>query len=253
MIPPHERAHLLCTAHHGFFGRDGGVSTGIYMSLNCGPGSSDTPEHVKENRHRVCSRLEADHLITAYQTHSASAAYINALPAETVHADALVTDTPGLAVGVLSADCVPVLFQYGSLVGAAHAGWRGSLDGILEATVSLMVEKGAKPDGISAGIGPCLRAPAFEVSEDLIDQVMHKYPEAERFFEPKKTPGKAVYDHVGFVQWRLQECGLNIDLIEDVGGCTLTSSDRWFSYRASRAKGEADYGRNISAIAAPPA
>lgn len=250
MTPPHRRADRL-DVPHGFFGRDGGVSQGVYRGLNGGPGSGDDPEAVAVNRARVAEALGTAHLVTAYQTHSAVAAYIDRVPDETIKADALVTDKPNLAIGVLAADCVPVLFSSANgLVGAAHAGWRGSLGGILEATLDLMAARGAARDAITAAIGPCLRAPAFEVGDDLIAEVTGKYPEAARFFTPGDRPGKSIYDHVAFVAWRLTEAGIDARRIEDVGGCTLTHPERWFSYRESRAKNASDYGRNLSAITA---
>ncbi|MEM9234684.1 MAG: peptidoglycan editing factor PgeF, partial [Pseudomonadota bacterium] len=227
----------------------GGVSTGIFQSLNGGPGSDDDPDAVQENRRRVATSLGAKTLVTAYQTHSAVAAFVDTVPERTIPADALVTDRPGLAVAVLTADCVPVLFSCDGLVGAAHAGWRGSLGGILEATIDLMENHGASRSSLRAAIGPCLRAPAFEVGDDLISKVMAKYPQAECFFVAGENPGKSIYDHVAFVIWRLTESGLAPDHIEDAGGCTLSQSTDWFSYRACRARNERDYGRNVSAIA----
>lgn len=250
MIPPSRRSDLLDTPH-GFFGRQGGVSTGIYQSLNAGPGSRDDPAAVQENRHRVATSLGAKGLVTAYQTHSTIAAFVDVVPETRIKADALVTDRSGLAIGVLAADCVPVLFVSDSLVGAAHAGWRGSLGGILEATVDLMGNHGAVRSSLKAVLGPSLRSPAFEVGDDLIEEVTAKYPQAESFFKPGANPGKAIYDHTAFVIWRLIESGLSPENIDDVGGCTLTHSEDWFSYRACRAKGEPDYGRNLSAIAIP--
>ena len=248
MTPPHQRSELLAGYPHGFFGREGGVSKGVYTSLNGGPGSGDNPDAVTENRRRMHEALNTPYLVTAYQTHSADAAFVDKVPDQQIRADALVTDHPDIAIGVLAADCVPVLFTCGPLVGAAHAGWRGSLSGILEATVSLMEDHGADICLMRAAIGPCLRAPAFEVGSDLIEEVTCKYPNAEKFFSPK-TDDKSVYDHAAFVKWRLVEAGLKIDHVEDVGGCTLTHPERWFSYRASRARKEPDYGRNLSAIA----
>ncbi|WP_199564545.1 peptidoglycan editing factor PgeF [Parvularcula marina] len=249
MSLPARTSPLLGQIPHGFYGRAGGVSEGIYAGLNAGPGSGDDPAAVAENRNRIRDHLGAEHLVTGYQTHSTIAAFLDEPPTEQVRADALVTATPGLAIGVLAADCVPVLFAGDCLIGAAHAGWRGSLDGILEATIALMAEKGAGADSLSAAIGPCLRAPAFEVGDDLIDEVTGKYPVAERFFSPGERPGKSIYDHVSFVRWRLTESGIDEARIGDTGGCTLTTPEDWFSYRASRANGDADYGRNISVIA----
>lgn len=248
MQPTYQRSPLLGDSVHGFFGRHGGVSEDIFESLNTGFGSKDDRAKVQENRDRCMMALEAQTLITAYQTHSAKAAFVSELPSAPIHADALVTAKARVAVGVLTADCVPVLFAGSGLVGAAHAGWRGSLAGILEATISLMVEKGAKVSDLKCAIGPCLRAPLFEVGEDLVEALCRIYPEAKRFLTTGAQPGKSIYDHVGFVRWRLEAAGIPPAHIDDVGGCTLTSPETYFSYRASRKAGLDAYGRNLSAI-----
>ena len=255
MIPPAQRSPLLGPIPHGFFGRPGGVSQGIYASLNTGPGSNDDPAAVTENRQLVQTTLGANALVSVHQIHSPTAIFVEApfSPAPAPQADAMVTDRPGLAIGVMAADCTPVLFSSGTLVAAAHAGWRGSLDGILEATVALMVEHGAAVDTIHCAIGPCLRAPAFEVEQDLIDAVCAKYPTADRFFTPGAKPDKFIYDHVAFVRWRLETSGILIDHIDDVGGCPLSQPDLYFSYRHSRQIGAPDYGRNLSVIMRPMA
>ncbi len=252
MIPPHRKAEALSGIPHGFFGRGGGVSRGLYDSLNCGAGSGDDPAAVAENRDRVRRALGADELVTAYQTHSATAFFVTEpFAGSPPQADALVTDRPGLALGALAADCMTVLFfePEARLVGAAHAGWRGSLAGILEATIALIEEKGGKAGRILCAIGPCLRADAFEVGEDLVSEVTGRYPGAVRFFRPAPAAGKHLYDHAAFGRWRIEAAGVDPDRIDDVGGCTLTRPDRWFSYRASRKQCAPDYGRNISAIA----
>lgn len=252
MTPPFLKAALMGDVPHGFFGREGGVSEGIYASLNCGPGSGDDPGVVAENRRRCADALGAATVVTAYQTHSAIAAYVDDVPRTQIEADALITDRPGLAIGCLAADCVPVLMAGGDLVAAAHAGWRGSLSGILEATVDLLERHGARRERLAVAIGPCLRAPDFEVGDDLVDTVTGQYPAADRFFEAKDIPAKHVFDHTGFVAWRLVEAGITPDRIEDVGGNTLAAPATWFSYRESRRRALADYGRNLSAIALPP-
>nr|WP_246408669.1 polyphenol oxidase family protein [Parvularcula dongshanensis] len=241
-------------APHGFFGRQGGVSPAPYDSLNCGPGSHDDPAAVAENRDRVRVALGADALATAHQTHSATALFIDApFAGAPPHADALVTGTPGLAVGALAADCTPVLFHApkARLVAAAHAGWRGSLAGILEATVACLTANGAELAEIACAFGPCLRTESFEVGGDLVEEVTTAYPAAERFFVPARAPAKYLYDHVGFGRWRLEEAGLDAARIDDVGGNTLGRGSAYFSYRGSRRAGQADYGRNLSAIRLP--
>jgi len=252
VIPPHRKAGALAGVQHGFFGRGGGVSRGLHESLNCGAGSDDDPAAVTENRDRVRRALGADALVTAYQTHSARALFVTEpFAGSPPQADALVTDRPGLALGALAADCMTVLLfePEARLVGAVHAGWRGSLAGILEAAVALIEEKGGDAGRLLCAIGPCLRAEAFEVGDDLVSEVTGEYPDAVRFFRPAPAAGKHLYDHVAFGRWRLEAAGVDPAGIADVGGCTLTRPDRWFSYRASRRQGASDYGRNISAIA----
>ncbi len=250
MKTPFETSPLLEHTAHGFFGRAGGVSQGIYDSFNTGPGSADDPRNVEENRRRAVNAIGAKSLSTADQTHSATALYIDEpLQVPKPEADALVADLPGLAVGVLTADCIPALFSGGGLVAAAHAGWRGSLDGILQATIALMEARGARASEIACALGPALRAPAFEVEEDLVSAVTGRFGDADRFFSTGKKPGKWIYDHMGFATARLVAAGLQREKINIVGGCTLTHSVRYFSYRQARQTGQKDYGRNLSTIA----
>lgn len=252
MSPPCRRSARLGVPH-GFFGRQGGVSAGAYDSLNCGPGSDDAPEAVAENRDRLRRTLGAKALVTAHQTHSATALFVDApWTDEAPKADALVTDRPGLAVGALAADCMTVLLEADGLVAAAHAGWRGSLAGILEATVVAMAEHGADRRRLACAFGPCLRFESFEVGDDLIEAVTAKHPYAERFFLPAPLRGKHLYDHVGFGRWRLEAAGVDPARIDDVGGNTLSRRDGYFSYRGSVRAGEPDYGRNLSAICPRP-
>ena len=249
--PPRRRSARL-TSPHGFFGRQGGVSPTPYDTLNCGPGSDDDPAAVAENRDRVREAIGAAALVTAHQVHSPTALFVEEPwngPAP--HADALVTGTPGLAVGAIAADCMTVLFEAPGLVAAAHAGWRGSLAGILEATVDAMSAHGADRSRMACAFGPCLRFESFEVGDDLIEAVTTTYPDAERFFLPAKAPGKHLYDHVGFGRWRLEAAGVASARIDDVGGDTLSRRDGYFSYRGSRRAGQPDYGRNLSAICLP--
>lgn len=224
-----------------------------YDSLNCGPGSDDASANVTENRHRVRKTIGAETLVSAYQVHSATALFVDA-PWEGAapHADALVTDRPGLAVGALAADCMTVLFEAPGLVAAAHAGWRGSLAGILEATVERLAEHGADRAGIACAFGPCLRFESFEVGDDLVEAVTAKYAEADRFFLPAPAKGKYLYDHIAFGRWRLAQAGVSPTRIDDVGGNTLSRRDGYFSYRGSQMTGDADYGRNVSAICLLP-
>ncbi|PQA86596.1 peptidoglycan editing factor PgeF [Marinicaulis flavus] len=237
---------------HGFFSRDGGVSAPPYASLNTGPGSDDRPENIAENRRRCAGALGVapERLLTGHQVHSPDVLVVEG-PWENgpEKADGLVTRTPGLALGVLAADCMPFLFADADagIIGSAHAGWRGALAGVLENTVAAMIGLGARAERIRAAAGPCLRQPNFEVGLDLLEAFTNKHPEAERFFAPGAAPDKRWLDLVGFGRWRLEESG--VTQIDDIGLCTLGDPDRFFSYRAMRRRGEADYGRNLSAIA----
>ena len=249
MAPPFLTSPSL-KARHGFFGRAGGVSEGIYESLNCGPGSDDTAGNVSENRRRCTAALEADALYTAYQVHSADAVFVDRPDQPQPRADALVTTTPALALGILTADCIPVLFHdpQAGVIGAAHAGWRGALGGILEACVSLMQQHGAQPAAIRAAIGPCLRPPHFQVGEDLVSAFTAKYPVSTRFFTPEQADGKYQCDLTAFATWRLCEQGLRPEHIVDTGKNTLADPAHYFSYRHAGQAGHRDYGRNLSAI-----
>jgi len=257
-IPAFLSAALLDQpgVRHGFFGRDGGISTGAYAGLNTGPGPSsgfgDDKADVAENRRR-CAQILAvapDHLLTAYQTHSSDVLIVDkpwdGAPAR---ADAMVSATPGLAIGALAADCMPFLFldPGARIIGAAHAGWRGALGGVLENTVAKMASLGADPENIRAAVGPCMRQPDFEVGVDLLEQFVSKYPESIRFFAPGASDDKRQLDLAGFGAWRLSNCG--VTNIEDMGVCTLAAPDRYFSYRAVKRAGGMVYGRNLSAIA----
>ena len=233
-----------------FFGRHGGVSAGVYESLNCGPGSDDAPDAVAENRKRCLNALGANDLATVYQVHSAKAVYLESPQTPPPEADAIVTGCPGLAIGILTADCMPVLLHdpAAQIIGAAHAGWKGALAGVLENCVSLMTRHGAQPDRIRAAIGPCLQQPNFEVGFDLIDAFSSKYKDMDRFLSPASDPEKRLFDLTGFGCWRLEEAGLKHDHIDVLPQCTLGAPADFFSYRHSRKAGLADYGRNLSAI-----
>lgn len=236
---------------HGFFGRAGGVSRGVYAALNVGAGSDDDPASVQENRARAASALglSGDRLVTNYQIHSADARIVDAPPPQPLKADALVSKTPGLALGVLAADCMPWLFAdpEAGVIGAAHAGWRGALAGVLESTIAAMRDLGAAPDRIRAALGPCLRRANFEVGLDLVDAFTEKYPDAERYFAPGAAPEKRQFDLAAFGADRVRATG--VETIDDLGLCTLGAPADYFSYRASRRAGDPDYGRNLSAIA----
>jgi YfiH family protein len=237
---------------HGFFTRLGGVSDGIYASLNCGPGSRDDDANIAENRARVANILGTapDKLLTVYQKHTNNAVVAEKPWAKTKipEADAIVTNVPGLAIGVLTADCAPVLLcdSEARVIGAAHAGWRGSLCGIVEATLKAMQKLGAKPERMSAAIGPAISQGAYEVGQDYQERFMAEEPESTSFFVVDEGSGEPHFDLTGYVAERLGRGGLAE--VVDLGLCTYYDETRLFSYRRSQHHGEEDYGRQISAI-----
>ena len=235
---------------HGFFTREGGVSKGIYGSLNTGYGSDDDAGHVKENRRRIAAQLgvDSDRLLTIHQWHSADAVLAEKpwdvrQPPE---GDAVVTDQPGIAVAINTADCTPVLFSSGDgrVVGAAHAGWKGAVGGILGSTVARMKELGATD--IHAAIGPTISQLNYEVGPEYQARFIDRDAASGRFFIPSEKPGHFMFDLPGFVRARLDD--LELALIEDTALCTYADEQRFFSYRRTVHRGEADYGRQLSAI-----
>jgi YfiH family protein len=238
---------------HAFFTRSGGVSQGIYASLNGGQGSRDDPASVAENRRRMAAALQvADGaLVTAWQIHSATA-IVAAKPwtrADAPRADAVVCATPGLAMGVTVADCAPVLLAdpHARVVAAVHAGWRGALDGVIEAAVAKMVALGAEPARTAAAIGPLIRQPSYEVGPEFVARFRAGDHSYARFFAPAARDGHAFFDLPGFLAARLRRTG--VGTIDDLGLDTYADEDRFFSYRRATHRGEADYGRLIAAIA----
>jgi hypothetical protein len=238
---------------HGFFTRAGGVSSGVYESLNGGVGSKDAPEHVAENRARMATQLGVvpERLLSCYQIHSPEVIVAEQpWPAsERPRADAIVTKIPNLAIGVSTADCGPVLLADAQvrIIGAAHAGWRGALTGVIEATVVAMEKLGATRTNIVAAAGPMIRQPNYEVGQDLIDRFVAVEPNNVRFFKKAARPGHAMFDLAGYVVSRLQRAG--IEQIEDIGLCTYADPGQFYSYRRSTHRSEPDYGRHINAIA----
>jgi len=236
---------------HGFFTRQGGVSSGIYTSLNCGPGSRDQAANVAANRARVAELLGAEpgKLVTVFQKHSADAVVADGpwdgTPPE---ADAIVTTTPGLAIGILTADCAPILFCDGDagVIAAAHAGWKGALGGIVEATVEAMRGLGAKPERIVAVVGPTISQDAYEVGPEFVERFTAEDPESAVFFITDEVSGEPHFDLPAYVGERLARAG--VGSISDIGHCTYCEESRLFSYRRSQHHGEDDYGRQISAI-----
>ena len=237
---------------HGFFTRQGGVSEGIFASLNCGFGSADDDARVAENRRRAVAALglAPERLVTCYQSHSAAAVTVEQpwRLEDRPRADAMVTRRPGIALGVLSADCAPVLFADAAagVVGAAHAGWRGALGGVLDATVAAMTELGAGPARIVAAVGPCIGWASYEVGPEFPAPFLAEDAANAAFFIPAERAGHHRFDLPGYVARRLARLGLGE--VGRSGGDTAAEPDRFFSYRRSRLLGEGDYGRALSAI-----
>ena len=241
---------------HGFFSRQGGVSDGAYASLNCGFGSGDEPDRVAANRGRAMQRLGAptDRLATAYQVHSDRAAVVETpwRVDERPRADALVTRTPGLALGVLTADCVPLLLadQEARVVAAVHAGWRGALAGVAERAIDAMTALGARADGIAAAIGPAIEQPSYEVGPDFPDLFVDRDPADQDFFAPAPRNGHFLFDLKGYVARRLALAG--IERIAGLAADTCAEPERFFSYRRTCLEGGHEYGRLLSAIYLEP-
>ena len=236
---------------HSFFTRDNGVSTGIYRGLNGGLGSRDDPAHVQENRRLMAEAMGVapSHFLTAFQVHSPDVAIAaGPWPAEQrPKVDAMVTRVPGLALGVTTADCGPVLFAdpVARVIGAAHAGWKGAFTGVLESTVDAMESLGALRANISVAIGPLIRQPSYEVGPEFIARFTDKDPDFMRFFGPSPRDDHAQFDLAAFIRFRLQAAG--IARIDDLGIDTYPD-ENLFSYRRSVHRKEADYGRQIHAI-----
>lgn len=241
---------------HAFFSRQGGVSDGIYGSLNCGFGSGDAEDRVAANRARAVASLDLppESLVTLYQAHTTTALAVEAgfardrIPT----ADGLATRTPGLVLGILSADCAPVLLADAEarVVGAAHAGWRGAKGGIVEATVEAMIRLGARPDRIVAGVGPCIGWASYEVGPEFRAEFVDSVPANETFFVPATRPGHFRFDLPGYVKGRLDALGVARADALDLDTCA--DADRFFSYRRNTLGGERRYGRNLSTIALAP-
>lgn len=235
---------------HGFFTREGGVSQGLYRGLNVGLGSDDARSDVLENRGRVAAWLGVapDHLLTVHQVHSPDAVIVDApLPEDRPHADALVTNRPGLALGALAADCGPVLFADAEarVIAAAHAGWKGALTGILENTIAAMESLGAERQRIVAVLGPSISQENYEVGPEFVERFAAADPENRRWFRPSGKPGHALFDLNGYTVARLTAAGVTAQAL---GQCTYAREDLFYSYRRTTHRGEADYGRQISAI-----
>jgi hypothetical protein len=245
------RSALLAPLPHGFLGRRGGVSQGVCAGLNVGLGSSDDPAAIRANRRLAVEAVAPDAaLVTLHQVHSATAVSVTAAFPDDArpHADALVTDRPGLALGILTADCTPILFAdvEAGVIGAAHAGWKGALGGVVEATVAAMEALGARRNAIVAAIGPTIARKSYEVDDAFAARFAAADPANERFFSPA-TAGHHMFDLEGYAVSRLAETGL--ERIEALGLDTYSDPDRFFSFRRATHRGEPDYGRQIAMIA----
>jgi hypothetical protein len=247
-----ENLKALSGIRHGFFTRQGGVSQGIYASLNCGLGSNDDARLVLENRRRVARHLGGggDAVVTLYQEHGTTAQEVMKMPPRDAlpHADAVVSATPGLVVGVLTADCAPVLLADADarVVAAAHAGWRGALGGIVESAIEEMERLGARRERISAAVGPCIGQAAYEVGPEFEVQFLSRDPEYGRFFARRSETGRPHFDLPGFVTQRLNDARLGS--VVNLATCTCENESLFFSYRRKTKLDEPDYGRQISAI-----
>ncbi len=251
--PPSRRADVLCApgVAHGFFGREGGVSTGLYASLNTGLGSRDDPGAVRENRRRIAAALGigAQRLITNYQVHSARAVTVRSDAADrAAEADGLATDETGLALGVLAADCGALLFldAHAHVIGAAHAGWKGALAGVIEATITAMESLGAAAGRMRVATGPCIAQASYEVGPEFVARFAADDPGSEAFF--RGGPGdRAYFDLEGYCVGRLARAG--VSGVERLSLDTCARANAYFSNRRAFKAGEPDFGRNMSAIA----
>jgi YfiH family protein len=244
------RSRALDGVRHGFLGRRGGVSEGVCAGLNVGLGSGDDRDSIAENRRRAAAAVAPGaELVTLHQIHSAEAIHVTAPYADGARprADAMVTDRPDLLLGILTADCAPVLLvdREAGVIGAAHAGWKGALGGVVEATVAGMERLGAERGRIAAAVGPCIARRSYEVDEGFLRRFAEADPANERFFA-RGRDGHHQFDLEGFVLSRLAASGLT--RIEALGEDTYSQPERFFSYRRATHKGEADYGRQVSLI-----
>jgi polyphenol oxidase len=244
--------NVLDTVRHGFFTRRGGISEGLFGSLNCGFGSGDPAENVSRNRAIALDRLglPGDRLVTCRQTHSAAIVTVDEpwRREDAPSADGMVARAPGVALGILAADCAPVLLHdpVARVIGAAHAGWRGALGGVIEATVARMAALGAELRHIRAGIGPCIGSSSYEVGPEFPRLFLAEDPAAAAYFAPAQRAGHFLFDLAGYVAHRLGQAG--VALVQRTAHDTAAEEERFFSYRRACLRGETAYGRGLSAI-----
>ncbi len=248
--PPHvigQDLSKLAGIQHGFFGRKGGVSTGLYDSLNIGQGSDDDVQAIRDNRDRIRDAMGAEKLLSCFQVHSAKVVEVTEPWRTRPQADGMVTKVPGLALCILSADCVPVLFadSEAKVIGAAHAGWKGAIAGICEATLSAMERLGAERGQIHAAIGPAIQQPSYEVGPEFRDTFVGEQEWTDRLFKAGRED-RSHFDLIGYVQAVLKREG--IGAIDNIGHDTCAMEEDYFSNRRRNHRGEADYGRNGSVI-----
>lgn len=252
--PPFAQGHKLSTLpsiKHGFFGRRGGVSTGLYDSLNIGEGSGDDPEAVATNRQIVRNTLGADHLLSCYQIHSPAVITATEPWTERPQGDAMVTREPGLALCILTADCVPILFadESAGVIGAAHAGWKGALSGVVEASLDAMEALGADRTKVTAAIGPAIQQDSYEVGPEFRDTWVGEKEWTDHLFKPG-VGDRLHFDLTSYVQTVLRREGVTI--VDNLGHDTCALEDVYFSNRRRNHRGEDDYGRNGSVILLEP-
>mgnify|MGYP003113194631 CR=1 FL=1 len=249
-IPPFKTAANLSGISgitHGFFGRRGGVSSGLYESLNAGAGSDDAPDAVATNRERIRSAMSATALLSCHQIHSADITHVTAPWEERPKGDAMVTTQPGLALCILTADCTPILFadRDAGIIGAAHAGWKGAIGGVLEATIDAMTQLGAQADRIHAAIGPTIQQASYEVGPEFRETFLKASETHEALFIPGQGD-RFHFDLPGYCRQRLDEIG--VFSVHDLGLDTCALENDYHSNRRRNLRGEADYGRNASVI-----
>ena len=245
------RANVLDGTPHGFLGRRGGHSSGLVAGLNAGLGSPDDPAAVRQNRALALAAVAPERqLVSVYQVHSPNCVTVFAPWGDDARpqADALVTDRPGLALGIVTADCAPVLLadRAAGVIGAAHAGWKGAVGGVTDRTIAAMEALGARREAIAAAVGPCIAQASYEVDQGFVDRFCADDPANAGFFAPGRAD-HAQFDLEGYVAHRLAAAG--VGLVERLGLDTYTPEARFYSYRRATHRGESDYGRQLSLIA----